>query len=144
MNDTRKDELRRQRKLRQRKLEQRKQRKTPTDQHGGQPSNLIIGYVSRQGQNMVCDGDACIVAGTREAMVTILEYHRYDPAKEIIEPAMCSHILQVIAMGGAYAFDEQAYNRFLPEALRVGLPLVKQDFSDPGPTGIHLVRVCYL
>jgi hypothetical protein len=47
-------------------------------------------------------------------------------------------------LGGAYAFDEQAYGRFLPEAQQAGLPLVEEDFSDPGPTGIHLVRIGFL
>jgi hypothetical protein len=39
---------------------------------------------------------------------------------------------------------EQAYGRFLPEAQRAGLALVEEDFSDPGPTGIHLVRIGFL
>ena len=44
-------------------------------------------------------------------------------------------------LGGAYCFDEEAYGHFLPPAQAAGLPLVEEDFSDPGPTGIHLVRV---
>ena len=38
-------------------------------------------------------------------------------------------------------FDQQAYGRFLGPAQRAGLPVQQEDFSDPGPTGIHLVRV---
>jgi hypothetical protein len=135
MKDSRKDRLRQ-----RRELDRRRERKA---QHA-QTDDLIIGYVSRQGMNMACDGDACIVAGTREAMVAILQYHRRDPAQQVIEPARCSQILQAIALGGAYAFDEQAYGRFLPEAQQAGLPLVEEDFSDPGPTGIHLVRIGFL
>ena len=136
MNDRRKDKLKRQREL-QRRRSQRERRQP-------QPQDPVIGFVARQGIHMACDGDACIVAGSRAAMVAILEYHRNDPAEHAIEPARCSQILQAIELGGAYAFDEQAYGRFLPEAQQVGLPLVEEDFSDPGPTGIHLVRIGFV
>jgi len=135
MKDRRKERSRRRREL-QRRQSQRQRRKAQRDP--------VIGYVARQGIHMACDGDACIVAGSRTAMVAILEYHRNDPAEHAIEPARCSQILQAIGLGGAYAFDEQAYGRFLPEAQQAGLPLVEEDFSDPGPTGIHLVRIGFL
>ena len=135
MNNRRKHKLKRQREL-QRLQGQRERRQSRADP--------VIGYVARQGIHMVCDGDACIVAGSQEAMVAILHYHRNDPAEHAIEPAHCAQILQAIHLGGAYAFDEQAYGRFLPEAQRAGLPLVKEDFSDPGPTGIHLVRIGFV
>ena len=50
-------------------------------------------------------------------------------------------IWQGIRLGGAYAFDEAAYQKFLPLAQRKGLSLEAEDFSEPGPTGVHLVRV---
>jgi hypothetical protein len=135
MKDAHRDRLKRERELRRRRQHR--------VQHG-QSDDPVIGYVSRQGMQVICDGDACVVAGTREAMAAILQYHHRDPAQQIIEPARCSQILQAIALGGAYAFDDQAYGRFLPEAQQAGLPLVEEDFSDPGPTGIHLVRVGFL
>ena len=133
MSDRRKDKLKRQREL-ERRRSQRERRQPQQDP--------VIGYVARQGIHMACDGDACIVAGSRAAMVAILEYHGNDPAEHAIEPARCSQILQAIGLGGAYAFDEQAYGRFLPEAQRAGL--AEEDFSDPGPTGIHLVRIGFV
>jgi hypothetical protein len=104
----------------------------------------LVGYVARQGSNVVCDGDACIVAGSQAAMLSILQHHRRDPAQYMIEKAAASQILQVIELGGAYAFDEEAYARFLAPAQSAGLPLGEEDFSDPGPSGIHLVRIGYL
>jgi len=104
----------------------------------------LIGYVARQGMIVACDGDACIVAGEQAAMVSILQHHGRDPQQYLIEKATASQILQAIELGGAYAFDEEAYGRFLGPAQSAGLPLVEEDFSDPGPTGIHLVRVGYL
>jgi hypothetical protein len=123
----------RKRDKRRREVERRKRRREP-----------LIGYVARQGINVVCDGDACIVAGSQAAMVSILQHHGRDPKHYLIEKAMASQILQVLELGGAYAFDEEAYGRFLEPAHSAGLPLGKEDFSDPGPTGIHLVRVGYL
>jgi hypothetical protein len=93
---------------------------------------------------VACDGDACIVAGEQAAMVAILQHHGRDSQQYSLEKATAAHILQAIELGGAYAFDEEAYGRFLGPAQSAGLPLVEEDFSDPGPTGIHLVRVGYL
>jgi hypothetical protein len=144
MKDTRKSQLKRQRELKRRQQRQQRQQRHQRKAEPEASADPIIGYVSRHGMNMACDGDACIVAGTREAMLAILQYHRRDPAQYLIEPARGSQILQVLTLGGAYAFDQEAYGRFLPEAQQAGLPLVEEDFSDPGPTGIHLVRVGFL
>lgn len=132
MDDKRKERFRR-----QRELERRKKAKTQRVE----PADIVVGYVCRFGNVMVCDGDACVVAGTYEAMVAIVKHNGYSLEDHVIEPAKSLHILQAMNMGGAYAMDEQAYNCFLPEAQKAGLPLVEEDFSDPGPTGIHLVRI---
>ena len=58
-----------------------------------------------------------------------------------IQPARFAHICQCLQLGAAYCFDEAAYGVFLPLAQQVGLPLGEADFSDPGPTGLHFVRV---
>jgi hypothetical protein len=127
MKDKRPERRRRERHLR------RRQRRRPADD--------AIGYVARYGMTMVCDGDACVVAGSEAAMIAILSFHQRDPAEYAIEPAYGWQLLQAIALGAAYALDEQAYRRFLPAAQQAGLPLAEEDFSDPGPTGIHLVRI---
>ena len=44
-------------------------------------------------------------------------------------------------MVGAIRFDEEAYGRFLEPGRRLGMPLTDEDFSDPGPLGMHFVRV---
>jgi len=53
-------------------------------------------------------------------------------------------ILTGIGQGGAYAFDELAYGRFLTPAQQEGLPIGPEDFSEPGPIGLHFVRVEFL
>ncbi len=49
-----------------------------------------------------------------------------------------------LRLGAAYCFDEEAYNRFFPLAQMEGLSLGPEDFSDPGPHGVHLLRVQWL
>jgi hypothetical protein len=120
----------------QRRLRQRKQQTPQQD--------VVIGYVARQDTNMVCEGDACVVLGRRAAMIAMLQRHRLDPEQHTIEQAYLSQLLQAIGLGAAYAFDEEAYNRFLRPAQDAGLPLQEEDFTDPVPSGIHLVRVGYL
>ena len=44
-------------------------------------------------------------------------------------------------LGGAYSFDDEAYNRFYPLARIAGLDIGPKDFPDPGATGIHFVRI---
>ena len=107
-------------------------------------AEAVIGVVARYGMTMLCDGDACVVAGSEAAMTAILQSQHRDPAAYAIEPAYAWQLLQAIDMGAAYAFDEQAYQQFLPAAQQAGLPLAEEDFSAPGPAGIHLVRVGYL
>ena len=45
-----------------------------------------------------------------------------------------------IAMGGAYAFDREAYDRFSPLVTKEGLELPQQDFLGHS-TGRHYIRV---
>ena len=48
-----------------------------------------------------------------------------------------------LQLGGAYAFDEAAYNRFRPLAEGEGVSLPSQDSSgpDPSPTGVRLMHI---
>ena len=77
-------------------------------------------------------------------MTNIIQRHHEDLRAYEIRPTTFSEIWRGIELGGAYCFDEEAYGRFLPPAQDAGLPLVEEDFSDPGPTGIHLVRVGFM
>ncbi len=46
-----------------------------------------------------------------------------------------------LELGGAYAFDEEAYNRFYPLANNAGLSVSPEDLSGTSPTGMHFVRI---
>lgn len=118
---------------RKRELKRRRQRR--------QRADPLIGYFAVRGMNVVCDGNGCIVAGSEEKMVHIIGRHHEDVGTYQIRQTRFSEIFHGMELGAAYCFDEEAYGRFLSPAQDAGLPLVDEDFSDPGPTGIHLVRV---
>jgi len=61
-----------------------------------------------------------------------------------IKKTTFGEIMTGLRLGAAYCFDQEAYNRFFPLAQRDGLNLGPQDFSDPGPHGLHFFRVQWL
>lgn len=99
----------------------------------------IVGFVAVYQGGGFCDGDALVVAGSPEALQSMLA--RATARSWQIQPARFAHIWQCLELGAAYYFDEAAYGIFLPLAQQAGLPLSGEDFSVPGPTGLHLVRV---
>lgn len=102
-------------------------------------SDPVVGFVAVNQVGGLCDGDALIVAGPRAALEALMAR---SPARQWqIQPARFGHIWRCMQRGGAYAFDETAYRAFLPHARRAGLGLEDEDFSEPGPTGLHFVRV---
>jgi len=99
----------------------------------------VIGYFAFRGMEAVCDGDGCVIAGSRDEMAKILKQWGRDHFT--IKATTLSEILWGVRRGGAYCFDEQAYGRFLAPGRKAGLPLSEEDFSEPGPTGLHFVRI---
>lgn len=126
---------------RRRRLQKRLRQETARKRD---PTDPVVGWFAQRGIDAVCDGDGLIIAGSRDMMISILQKHAVDPDDYHIQQTTASHILAGITAGGAYCFDEQAYGRFLAPAQAAGLPLEQEDFSDPGPLGIHLVRVGYV
>ena len=105
-------------------------------------SKRIIGYFAFRGMEAVCDGDGCIIAGSSEKMAQLIQ-RRLGQTNEgyAIRATSFSEIFSGMQQGGVYCFDEESYGRFLPMAQARGLPVKEADFSDPGPLGVHLVRV---
>ena len=102
----------------------------------------MIGWFAVAGLNALCDGDACVIGGSQEAMRRIVARRttRVAPAFTIKKTTV-GEIMTGLRLGAAYCFDEEAYNRFFPLAQVEGLNLGAQDFSDPGPHGLHFLRV---
>ena len=111
----------------------------------------LIGYLAAFSRyELLCDGDACIIAGSEAKLNDYLAVNRASlPARYEIKKVRFEELLRGLRglrAGGAYAFDEEAYNRFYPQAQRAGLKVGPEDFSAPPPPGltrpaIHLVRV---
>jgi hypothetical protein len=117
----------------------------PADPPRAPEANPLIGYLVHNGVMPLCDGDACLITGSRRAIQQIVD--RQSPRfsdMTIIQAAPFSDILRGMQRGGAYCFDEAAYGRFLEPARRIGMPLSEEDFSDPGPLGMHFVRVQWM
>ena len=107
----------------------------PTD------DSKVIGYFAvHPPQDVLCDGDACIIAGTQSLM------NKY--IKSLAEPdtvfqkrkTRLGEILEGISRGGAYAFDKESYKAFYPLANKHGFNLKNENFS-PTDTGHHFVIV---
>jgi hypothetical protein len=112
------------------------------------PPHSLIGYLAAFSRyELLCDGDACIIVGSEAKLKDYLAAISADlPKPYEIKKARFEDLLRVLRLGGAYAFDEEAYNRFYPQAQRAGLKVGPEDFSTPPPAGlarpaIHLVRV---
>ena len=113
-------------------------------------TRFLIGYIAALQLNVLCDGDACIVMGSKFKFRSHLTSNPQTREKDyVLKKAWFDDILTGIQFGAAYAFDEEAYRLFLPLAQRAGLDLKREDFSAPPPTDlhqppIHLVRVQWL
>jgi len=103
----------------------------------------VIGYFAYiPPMNAVCDGDACVVAGSEASLKRYIRSMKAEaPGSETIRKTRFGEIMRGLQLGEAYAFDEEAYNRFYPLASKAGLGLGAEDFSQPSPTGMHFVRV---
>ena len=89
----------------------------------------VIGYFAYSSpQAVVCTGKACVISGSEQAMRTYLS--EPDTAtRHTIRKTRFGEIMQGLSLGGAYAFDEESYGRFLPLGRAAGLALTDADFS---------------
>jgi hypothetical protein len=99
----------------------------------------VIGWFGLNGIHSLCDNEALVVTGTRPGLRKMMD--RVEHMKFTPRSTTFAEIMRGINLGAAYAFDEDAYAIFRPLAAARGLALPAEDFSDPGPWGIHLLRV---
>jgi len=91
----------------------------------------VIGYYARMSPtDVVCtDTDACVVAGSSEAMARYLGEVAPDAGNVIVSKTRFGDILRGLQLGAAYAFDKEAYARFYPLAYEAGLPVQPAQFD---------------
>lgn len=105
-------------------------------------STKVIGYFSHTDENVFCDGDACIIAGSEELMKGYLRNLSGNDERDVIQKVRFGEVLEGLRLGGAYAFDEESYGRFFHLANRnkVKDVLTKEPVSGPAPA-MHFVRI---
>lgn len=92
---------------------------------------VVVGYIgaTRQG-NVVCDGPACLVAGSYKTMKEYIARSTSKPPGKIkISRTRFGEVFSGMRLGGVYAFDKESYARFLPLAREEGLKLEDADFT---------------
>ena len=91
---------------------------------------ILIGYIAALQLNVLCDGDACIVMGSKFKFRSHLAGNPQTHGKDyVLKKAWLDDILTGIQYGAPYAFDEEAFRLFYPLALRAGLNLPPPDFN---------------
>ena len=104
----------------------------------------VIGYFCYTSSgSVICDGDACIIAGSEELMQFYLSKMPRSSGKDIIEKTKFGEIISGLKQGGAYAFDKDAYKRFLHLARINKLDgfLPSDFFSEPSVMEMHFIRI---
>jgi len=108
----------------------------------------IIGYFSYTNTGeVICDGDACIIAGSEKLMRSYMRDMETSSDEEgiidKIKKTKFSEIMSGLQQGGAYTFDEEAYKRFYGVAKLNGMnDLPTTDFfSEPSLTRLHFMRM---
>ena len=103
----------------------------------------VIGYFAfSPPMGVVCDGDECVVVGSEDAMKGYLaKLGAATKSSPAVRKVRFEEILVGMFHGRTYAFDEESYSKFYPLAAKYGIDIGPQDFSVPGPTGMHFVRV---
>jgi len=107
----------------------------------------VIGYWAyRSRAEVVCaEHDACLIAGSEEAMREyVREFTGQTADKHTIRKTRFGEILDGIRIGAAYAFDEEAYSRFLPLARGAGLQAEDADFEKARTHGQRFFTFRYI
>ena len=103
----------------------------------------VIGYFAFSSPTeVICDGDACVIAGSEQDMRNYIKSASPESSKKTtIKKTRFGEIIKGMKLGAPYAFDEQSYNRFYPLANRIGFSLKEEDFSKETETGYHFIVI---
>jgi hypothetical protein len=113
------------------------------------PSKKAIGYFAlRKGStNMLCDGDALVIAGSQQLMTRYIVKLADDRLSNYqVKKTRYGEIMQGMQMGGVYTFDRVAFNKFLPRLQVEGKNIAEIKFADapkPHDDAVRLIRVSW-
>jgi hypothetical protein len=103
----------------------------------------VIGYFAYLSPtDLVCtDTDACVIAGSGEAMQQYLSEMAPSTAGASVRKTRFVEILRGLNLGAAYAFDNESYARFYPLAREAGLDVAQPDFDEERKRGNRFFTV---
>jgi len=105
-------------------------------------SKVIGHFAFSSSMGVICDGDACVISGSEEAMRNYIKSALTESSKGVtIKKTRFGEIIQGMKKGAPYAFDEQSYNRFYLLANKTGFNLKEEDFTVQTETGFHFVVI---
>ena len=102
----------------------------------------VLGFFAHAGPGEVFRfDDACLIAGSRERLRACLATHpRLRNASLALAKIRFADVHAGLESGAAYAFDEEAFERFAPLARDAGIA-VAETFPDRQPDTISFVKV---
>ena len=110
-------------------------------------NHKVIGYfaIRRGSPYILCDGDACVIAGSEQSMNSyIVKLANDKPSNYKVKKTRYGEIVKGMRMGAVYTFDKKAYKRFFPLAKAEGAPVMDFKFEDdekPHEDAVRLMRV---
>lgn len=113
------------------------------------PTRKVIGYFAiRKGSaNMLCDADALVIAGSAQLMTRYINRLAEDSVSRYkVKKTRYGEIMQGMRLGGVYAFDKVAYNKFLPLLKSEENYIAEVKFADdakPHPDAVRLMHVSW-
>ncbi len=101
----------------------------------------VIGYFAvTPAYDLLCDGEACIIAGTQSNLNKYALEFRQKGLEFQNRKTTLGDILKGLEKGGYYAFDEVAYKKFRPLANKYGHSFTDEVFPKT-EDGFQLVVV---
>ena len=104
----------------------------------------VIGYIASETKiKVICtDVDACLIAGSEKEMSRYLIDLEVENSSAItIRKVRFGDIIKGMKLGGKYAFDKNAYERFFPLGKKIGLQLVEADFNEEEGRKFFTVKI---
>ena len=104
----------------------------------------VIGHIASETKiKVICtDVDACLIAGSEEEMSRYLfDLEVVNPSVLTIRKVRFGDIIKGMKLGGKYAFDKKAYERFFPLGKKIGLQLLEADFSEKDGRKFFTVKI---
>jgi hypothetical protein len=108
-----------------------------------EPSKIIGYFAHTRGGEVLCDGDACVIAGSEKLLVSYMNHMEKRGEKWVTKKTRFSEILSGLQRGAAYSIDEEAHHRFFYVANLNGItvPPTNDFFSVASLTGMHFMRI---